>query len=148
MIWVSDDYARGASNACDLVEAYAWLELASQSNVQEELQIKILAKLDHIGARLPADRRDAARTRVMHLAELLRSRAPSGSREAATLTRSRLEPVNMQRVAMTLDAHPRKSQLIAIAAPRCRRDAARLSRVIVERRTRFSDLSTDLVTKR
>jgi len=30
MIWVSDDDARGASNARDLVEAYAWLELASQ----------------------------------------------------------------------------------------------------------------------
>jgi TPR repeat protein len=70
MIWVGDDYARGAINERDLVEAYAWLELALQSNVQEEL--KLLAKIDLLGARLPADRRDAARTRAIHLAELLR----------------------------------------------------------------------------
>ena len=88
MIWVGDDYARGAMNERDLVEAYAWLELALQANVQEELQIRLLAKIDHLGARLPADRRDAARTRAMHLAELLRSRVPLGPREAATLTRS------------------------------------------------------------
>jgi TPR repeat protein len=87
MIWVGDDYARGATNERDLVEAYAWLELALQSNVQEELQIKLLAKIDHLGSRLPADGRDAARTRAMHLAELLRSRVLSGPREAATLTR-------------------------------------------------------------
>jgi hypothetical protein len=88
MIWVGDDYARRAIDERDLVEAYAWLELALQSNVQEELQIKLLAKIDHLGVRLPADRRDAARTRAMHLAELLRSRVLSGPREAATLTRS------------------------------------------------------------
>jgi TPR repeat protein len=88
MIWVGDDYARGATNERDLVEAYAWLELALQSNVQEELQIKLLAKIDHLGARLAADRRDAARTRAMHLAELLRSRVLSGRGEAATLTRA------------------------------------------------------------
>ena len=35
MIWVGDDYARGATDERDLVEAYAWLELALQSNVQE-----------------------------------------------------------------------------------------------------------------
>ena len=78
MIWVGDDYARGATNERDLVEAYAWLELALQSSVQEELQIKLLAKIDHLGVRLPADRRDAARTRAMSLAELLRSRVRSG----------------------------------------------------------------------
>jgi hypothetical protein len=88
MIWVGDDCARGATNKRDLIEAYAWLELAFQSNVQEELQIKLLAKIDQLGARLPADRRDAARTRAMHLAELLRNRPTSGPREAATLARS------------------------------------------------------------
>ena len=88
MIWVGDDYARGATDKRDLVEAYAWLALALQSNVQEELQLPLLAKIDRVGARLPADRRDAARTRAMHLAELLRNRPLSGPREAATLARS------------------------------------------------------------
>lgn len=88
MIWVGDDYARGAIDKRDLVEAYAWLELALQSNVQEELQIQLLAKIDRLGVRLPADRRDAARTRAMHLAELLRNRPLPGPREAATLARS------------------------------------------------------------
>ena len=88
MIWVGDDYSRGATNERDLVEGYAWLELALQSNVREEIQIKLLAKIDRLGVRLPADRRDAARARAMHLAELLRSRPLSGPREAATLTRS------------------------------------------------------------
>jgi TPR repeat protein len=88
MIWVGDDYARGAIDKRDLVEAYAWLELALQSNVQEELQLQLLAKIDRVGVRLPADHRDAARTRAMHLAELLRNRPLSGPREAATLARS------------------------------------------------------------
>ncbi len=87
MIWVGDDYARDATEERDLVEAYAWLELALQSNVQEELQIQLLAKIDRVGARLPAERRDAARTRATHLAELLRNHPPPGPREAA-FTRS------------------------------------------------------------
>jgi Sel1 repeat len=88
MIWVGDDYARGAIDKRDLVEAYAWLELALQSNVQEELQIQLLAKIDHLRVRLPTDRRDAARTRAMHLAELLRTRVLLEPREAVTLARS------------------------------------------------------------
>ena len=92
MIWVGDDYARGATDERDIVEAYAWLELALQSNVQEELQIQLLAKIDRLGVRLPADRRDAARMRAMQLAEVLLSRPPSRPREAATLARSSYAP--------------------------------------------------------
>jgi TPR repeat protein len=88
MIWVGDDYVRGATNERDLVEAYAWLELALQSNVPGELQIKLLAKIDHLGVHLPTDLRDAARTRALGLAELLRRRVLLLPREPATLTRS------------------------------------------------------------
>lgn len=99
MIWVGDDYARGAVNERDVVEAYAWLQLALQSNVQEELQIKLLAKIEHLGARLPAERRDAARARATHLAELLRGRALSGPREATTLARSSFVSTESDRIA-------------------------------------------------
>jgi TPR repeat protein len=88
MIWVGDDHARGAIDERDLVEAYAWLETALQSNAQKELEIQLLAKIDRLGVRLPADRRDAPRTRAMHLAEPMRSRVLLGPRKTATLARA------------------------------------------------------------
>ena len=70
MIKVSDDYARGVGGSRDLVEAYAWLQLALQVGAPEELQLEVLAKIEQLGARLVTDRRDEARARAVHLAEL------------------------------------------------------------------------------
>jgi TPR repeat protein len=82
MVKVSDDYAQGSPAGADPIEAYAWLQVALQSGLPEELQITVLSKVDVLGARLGADRRDEARVRAARLAALVRSRAPSGGREA------------------------------------------------------------------
>jgi hypothetical protein len=82
MVKVSDDYARGGASG-DLVEAYAWLEVALQSGLPEELQIVALSKMDALGARLGSGRRDEARVRATQLAALMRIRALSGNEELA-----------------------------------------------------------------
>jgi hypothetical protein len=82
MVKVSDEYARAGASG-DLVEAYAWLEVALQSGLPEELQIAALSKVDALGARLGPGRRDEARVRATQLAALVRIRALSGSGEVA-----------------------------------------------------------------
>ena len=77
MIKLSDDYARGVGGSRDLVEAYAWLQLALQVGAPAELQLEVLAKIEQLGARLVVDRRDEARARAGHLAELVRARMRS-----------------------------------------------------------------------
>jgi len=83
MIKVSDDYARGVGGSRDLVEAYAWLQLALQVGAPEELQLEVLAKIEQLGARLVTDRRDEARARAVHLAELVRARMRSSGPRGA-----------------------------------------------------------------
>ena len=80
MVKVSDDYARAGARG-DLIEAYAWLEVALQSGLPEELQIAALSKMEVLGARLGPGRRDQARVRATQLAALVRIRALSGDDE-------------------------------------------------------------------
>ena len=68
MVRVSDDYARPSGNSGNLIEAYAWLHVALQTGLPEELQITVLSKIDALGARLGPTRRDEARVRAAHLA--------------------------------------------------------------------------------
>lgn len=82
MVRVSDDYARRPGGSRDLVEAYAWLQVALQTGLPEELQITALSKIDALGARLGPDRRDEARVRAAQLAALVKTRAISGQDEA------------------------------------------------------------------
>jgi len=76
MVRVSDDLARGAVKR-DLVEAYAWLQIASQSELAAELRIVALAKMEDLGSRLGPDRRNDARARAAHIADSIKERARS-----------------------------------------------------------------------
>ena len=76
MVRVSDDLARGAVER-DLVEAYAWLQIASQSELAAEARIVALAKMEDLGSRLGPDRRNDARARAAHIAGSIKERARS-----------------------------------------------------------------------
>jgi TPR repeat protein len=52
MLRVSDDYARRSASKHDLIEAYAWLQVAWQSGLPEELQIAALSSREDLEARL------------------------------------------------------------------------------------------------
>ena len=78
MLKVSDYVARRGAPS-DLVEAYAWLQLASQSEVPDALQIEILAKLDRLEARLGPDERDLARVRAVELAAIVKRMPPAAA---------------------------------------------------------------------
>ena len=59
--------ARTGSVKRDLVEAYAWLQIASQSELTAEVRIVVFAKMEDLGSRLGPDRRNDARaTRGTH----------------------------------------------------------------------------------
>jgi localization factor PodJL len=73
MMKISDRCAHAGARR-NLVEAYAWLQLASQSGVPEPLQIEVLAKLERLEARLGVDGREQARLRVLKLTEIAKSR--------------------------------------------------------------------------
>ena len=73
MVRVSDELARGAARR-DLVEAYAWLQIASQSELPQELQIVVLSKMEDLGARLGPDRRNDARARATHIVAAIKAR--------------------------------------------------------------------------
>jgi TPR repeat protein len=83
MVRISDDYARGPTGSHDLVEAYAWLEVALQAGVPEELQIEVLSRMDTLGTRLGAARRDEARVRAARLAALVKAHVLSAKTESA-----------------------------------------------------------------
>lgn len=83
MVRISDDYARGPAGSHDLVEAYAWLEVALQAGVPEELQIEVLSRIDALGTRLGAARRDEARVRAVRLAALVKANVLPAKTESA-----------------------------------------------------------------
>lgn len=77
MVRVSDDLARTGSAKRDLVEAYAWLQIASQSELAAEARIVVFAKMEDLGSRLGPDRRNDARGRAAHIARSIKERARS-----------------------------------------------------------------------
>jgi TPR repeat protein len=74
MVRVSDDHARGLGARRNLVEAYAWLEVALQMGLPGELQIPALSRMDDLAARLRPKRREEARLRAAHLAAVVQMR--------------------------------------------------------------------------
>ena len=89
MVKVSDDYARRSGDSHNLVEAYAWLQLALEAGLPEELQIAVLNKFDALGARLGPNRRDEARVRAAQLAALVRTHPLSSDGEVSNPAPSR-----------------------------------------------------------
>ena len=71
MVWISDDYAGGSSVQPDLIEAYAWLQVALASGLPDEMQIAALSKMEHFEARLGSKRREEARARSARLIALV-----------------------------------------------------------------------------
>ena len=86
MVWVSEDYARGSGAKRDLVEAYAWLQVALQSGLPEELQIAAFASMENLEGRLGSQRRDEARKRATLITALVKTRALPAERKAPTGT--------------------------------------------------------------
>jgi hypothetical protein len=84
MLQVSDDYARRSASKRDLIEAYAWLQVAWQSSLPEELQIAALSRREDLEARLGPVLRDEARTRAAQLAALVKTRVLPSESKAPT----------------------------------------------------------------
>jgi uncharacterized protein len=83
MVKVSDDCAQRTGASVDLVEAYSWLQVAVQAGLPEEMQIAVLAKIDTLGGRMGAQRRDEARMRAAQLSATVREHAIAVLREHA-----------------------------------------------------------------
>ena len=86
MVRVSEDYARGSGAKRDLVEAYAWLQVALQSGLPEALQIAAFASMENLEGRLGPQRRDEARERAIRITALVKTRAFPAERKAPTGT--------------------------------------------------------------
>lgn len=78
MVRVSDELVRGAAKR-DLVEAYAWLQIASQSELPQELQIVVLSRMEDLGPRLGPDRRNDARARATQILGTIKERVRSSA---------------------------------------------------------------------
>ena len=77
MVRVSDDLARTKTAKRDLVEAYAWLQIASQSELAAETRIVVLAKMEDLRSRLGPVRRNDAQARAAQIAGSIKERARS-----------------------------------------------------------------------
>jgi hypothetical protein len=84
MFRVSEDYVRGAGGKRDLVEAYAWLQVALQAGLPEELQVAAFASMENLEGRLGAQRRDQARERAIRIVALVKTRSLPPERKPST----------------------------------------------------------------
>jgi len=91
MMWLSEDLARLGANQ-NLVEAYAWLEVAALSELDGQLQVVVLARTEDLGNRLGAEGRDRARSYAARIVAETRGRA---AREASPM---QLSPASNRRV--------------------------------------------------
>ena len=79
MVWVSDDCARSGGTR-NLVDAYAWLLVAAQSAVPDDLGILILARTEKLASRLAPKRRDEARILAERRVAVLSARTAARER--------------------------------------------------------------------
>ena len=84
MVRLSEDYAASGGTQ-DLVEAYAWLVLAAQSGLADEIGIVVLARMEKLGARLAPEHRDQARALAVRRLADMRTRAVSAQRAPTEL---------------------------------------------------------------
>lgn len=76
MVRLSESHAASGGTR-NLVEAYAWLVLAAQCALPDEIGIVVLARMERLGARLTPERRDEARTVAVRLLAEVRTRMVS-----------------------------------------------------------------------
>jgi len=90
MLHLSEAYARGRGTRRDLVLADAWLDVALQAGLPEELQAVALSALESLDERLTPDRLDRARLIAAHLTAVLQARGVASDAivESAVLKRS------------------------------------------------------------
>ena len=83
MVKLSDVSDKPSAPGADLVEAYAWLQVALRSGLPDELEIPVLSKIEALGARLGPDQRDQARVRAAILATRAETRGAGSCEDGA-----------------------------------------------------------------
>jgi hypothetical protein len=121
MVWVSDDLAREARAQRDLVEAQAWLQVASQLDLDEQRQILVLAKMEELGAKLGPDDRDGARALASRIVAGIRERALGEASDRGAAARP--SPQALQRPPSTSVTEVRPLPISAGVGPRIGRGA-------------------------
>ena len=91
MLWLSEDLARQGTTQ-NLVEAYAWLEVAALSDIDSRLHVTILGRMEGLGNQLGPVGRDQARSYATQLVAAMRARAQSEA------TPMRASPASSRRV--------------------------------------------------
>ena len=74
MMWLSEDLARPGANQ-NVVEAHAWLEVVALSELDGQLQVIVLARMEDLGNRLGPVGRDKARSQAARIVAEIRARA-------------------------------------------------------------------------
>ena len=91
MMWLSEDLARPGANQ-NLVEAHAWLEVVALSELDGQLQVIVLGRMEDLGNQLGPVGRDQARSYAARIVAEIRARA---AREASPM---QLSPASTRRV--------------------------------------------------
>jgi hypothetical protein len=91
MMWLSEDLARPAANQ-NVVEAHAWLQVVALSELDGQLQVIVLGRMEDLGNQLGPVGRDKARSQAARIVAEIRARAP---RDATPV---QLSPASNRRV--------------------------------------------------
>lgn len=75
MLWLSDHLARRGPEQ-NLIEAHAWLEVASLAELDGQLHLVVLARREDLGSRLGPAERDQAREFAARVVADIRARTP------------------------------------------------------------------------
>jgi len=91
MMWLSEDLARPGANQ-NVVEAHAWLAVVALSELDGQLQVIVLGRMEDLGNQLGPVGRDQARSYAARIVADIRARA---AREAPPM---QLSPASSRRV--------------------------------------------------
>ena len=96
MMWLSEDLARPGANQ-NVIEAHAWLEVVALSELDGQLQVIVLARMEDLGNRLGPVGRDKARSQAARIVAEIRARTAA---RAASQMRSSPVPNRRYSVGM------------------------------------------------
>jgi TPR repeat protein len=92
MMWLSENLARPGAKQ-DLVEAQAWLEVMALSEIDGQLQLIVLGRMEDLGNQLGPVGRDKARSQAARIVAEIRVRAA-----ARAASQMQLSPASNRRV--------------------------------------------------
>jgi TPR repeat protein len=92
MMWLSEDLARPGPNH-NLVEAHAWLEVAALTELDGQVQVIVLGRMEDLGNQLGPVGRDNARSQAARIVAEIRVRAA-----ARAASQMQLSPASNRRV--------------------------------------------------